>query len=118
MSNICPSCGHIDGFTYPDVMELIKQNRLKKLKASKKLKGAQREPLTDQPALTCPKCTRPIILLDIATAAAIVQKSRKTICNWVKQVRIKFLQLPDGRVLIFYSSLFLPPSTNGNSGLK
>jgi hypothetical protein len=116
MSNVCPSCGHIDGFEYPDIKELIKRSRLERLKGLNRLKNTGLGSLADQPALSCPKCGRPIILLDIATAAAIVQKSRKTICNWVKQVRIKFLQLPDGRVLIFYSSLFLPPSTNGNSG--
>jgi hypothetical protein len=115
MNNICPSCGHIDGFEYPDVKELIKRSRLERLKGLKKLKSTGLGSLADQPPLKCQKCGRPIILLDIATAAAIVQKSRKTICNWIKQVRIKFLQLPDGRVLIFYSSLFLPPTT-GNSG--
>jgi hypothetical protein len=114
MNNICPSCGHIDGFEYPNIKELIKRNRLKRLKGPKTLKKTEPWSLNDQPVLTCPQCDRPIILLDIATAAAIVQKSRKTICNWVKQVRIKFLLLPDGRVLIFYNSLFLPPSTNGH----
>jgi hypothetical protein len=76
MSNICPSCGHIDGFEYPDVKELIKRHRLKRLKGLK-----ETESLTDHPSLMCAQCGRPIILLDIATAAAIVQKNRKTICN-------------------------------------
>lgn len=106
MSDPCLSCGHIDGFEYPEVHMLIKKDRDK----FKKSKNYQPTRQSNYPALKCPKCGHPIILLDIGTAAAIVQKSRKTISNWVKQVRIKFLVLPDGRVLIFYYSLFLPPS--------
>jgi hypothetical protein len=109
MSNICSSCGHIGGFEYPDIQLLIKSDKLEKSK------NKETRSLTNYPALMCQKCGRPIILLDIATAAVIVQKSKKTIYNWVKQVRVKFLVLPDERVLIFYNSLFLPPSTNGSS---
>jgi hypothetical protein len=58
---------------------------------------------------TCPIYHRQVTLIDVPSACAVVKKSRKTIYQWIKTGRIKTVRLADGRCLICYSSLFLPP---------
>jgi hypothetical protein len=60
-------------------------------------------------ALACAFCHRQIVLIDIRTACTVLQKSRKTRHQWIKQGRIHTVRAADGRHLICFSSLFLPP---------
>ena len=49
------------------------------------------------------------MFIDMEKAAAIAQKHPKTIREWIRKGRVKFLRLADGRYLICYTSLFRPP---------
>jgi hypothetical protein len=60
--------------------------------------------------LFCPDCNRAIDLVDISTAASIVNKSQKTIYDWIKKGAIQTVALADGRRMVIYSTLFRPSS--------
>lgn len=59
--------------------------------------------------LLCSHCKRPILLVDVERACSIAQKSHKTMYGWAKLGKVKSIRLPDGRLLIYYSSIFPPP---------
>jgi hypothetical protein len=68
-------------------------------------------PATLMPRQTfvCPLCRRKVILINIASAMAIVQKSRQTIYEWMRISRISYVEEAGGQRMILYSSLFFPP---------
>src|SRR5262245_37660431 len=59
------------------------------------------------PAL-CPICHRPILLVSIQQASQLVNRSRKTIYQWIGKRRITAVRGANGRLYICSSSLFWP----------
>jgi len=88
LKNYCLSCQQADDFQYPSLAD---------------------SQLSDVVIMSCEECRRPITFIDVETSAAIAQKHPKTIREWIRRGRVKFLRLADGRYLICYTSLFRPP---------
>ena len=86
MENYCEWCHQADGISYPSLAD----------------------PQPSSRAVFCAFCARAIMLISIRHACEVVQKSRKTIYQWIETGRAKYIRLADGRRLICYSSLFLP----------
>jgi len=88
LENYCLSCRQADDHQYPPLADSKPSDVVKML---------------------CDKCRRPVVFIDVEKAAAIVQKHPKTIREWIRRGRVKFLLLADGRYLVCYTSLFRPP---------
>lgn len=88
LENYCLSCQQSDDHQYPPLADSHLSDALPRL---------------------CDKCHRPILFIDVKQAAALVRKHPKTIHEWIRKGRVKFLRLADGRHLICYTSLFRPP---------
>ena len=91
MTDSCWFCHQCKGALFPQLPESI---------------GAKRP-------FKCPKCSRDIILINLATARDCVQRSRRTIYDWIETGRISTLRVAGGSRLIVYSSLFLPDDAPG-----
>ena len=91
MNDYCEFCRQGSGHQYPLLASHLSEPR-------------------SSPHLLCPECERQIELVDIATAAAVLGKSHRTIHEWIKKGWVKTVNLTDGRSMIIYSTLFRPPS--------
>ncbi|MGH9765888.1 MAG: hypothetical protein ACREAB_00520 [Blastocatellia bacterium] len=88
LKNYCPSCQQADDHQYPPLADSLLHDALPRL---------------------CDECHRPIRFISVKQAAALAQKHPKTMREWIRKRRVKFLRLADRRYLICYTSLFRPP---------
>lgn len=89
MKKYCPWCCQSDDYQGPRLADGPPENAIQ--------------------SLLCLCCNRPILLVDVNFAAFITKKSPKTIYEWIKLDKAKTMRLADNRVMICFSSLFLPP---------
>jgi hypothetical protein len=87
MANYCDWCRQGDGILYPGLWSSQYSRR----------------------SATCPQCSREIQLIDISSAARLVCKSRQTIYQWIQRRWTRTLRTAQGRKMICYTTLFLPP---------
>jgi hypothetical protein len=96
MANYCEWCRQRDGILYPG----LKSNQYARRNA------------------TCPQCSREIQLIDITSAALLVCKSRQTIYQWIQRRWMRTVRTSQGRQMICYSTLFLPPHNSESEAIE
>lgn len=86
MAKYCCICHQCEGVSYPQ------------------LAGTPRLART----IRCSGCRRETVLIDISTASRCLGVCRRTIYDWIEKRRISIVHLAGGRLLIYYTSLYLP----------